>query len=329
MGYGPEGYEELRCNHISELAEFMAKWPVVWIDVDGLGNSELILSLGKELKLPILLLEDVFNASHLPKIESYDNFVFMILKNGLYGEVFETEQISMVLMDKLVITIQEKPGDSFLQVRNRIRDGAGKIRQFGSDYLAYALVDAVIEGYYPILDAIKKKLDVIEDIFIGDNDADVIHRIHDIKNDLLFLHSAAWPMMDITLALAHEDVPVVTQATKHNLRDCQDQAKQVTNLTEFYRLVASDLMTTYLAFGDHKANEVMKVLTMVATIFIPLNFIAALYGMNFDRSSPYNMPELSYRYGYPMVITIMLTVVILILLMFRRRGWLGKINKSR
>ena len=324
IGYGPSGFDEVAYTRVSDIAEFANKWPVTWVDVDGLGNSELILAIGKELGLPILLLEDVFNTNHQPKIEIYEKLIFIIFKNGIYAEAFETEQISMVLMDKMVITFQERPGDSFSQVRGRIRDGMGKMRQFGSDYLAYALMDAVVEGYYPILEALKKKLDMIEDSFITEKGTNVIRHIHDVKNDLLYLHSAVWPIRDITMALSHDDLPAVTASTHHNLRDCQDQAKQVTDLTEFYRLIASDLMNTYLAFSDHKANEVMKVLTMVATIFIPLSFLTGLYGMNWDRSSPYNMPELGYRYGYPAILGVMLFIVIGILTMFWRSGWIGK-----
>ncbi len=323
-GYGPGGFEEINLTKIDDIAAISAKWPVVWVDVDGLGNSQLIMDLGKACGLDQLALEDIFDTRHPPKIEEYEHYLFLVLKNGILGEIFETEQISVVLGQKTVLTFQERPGESFSRVRNRIRNG-GRIRQFGSDYLTYAIIDAVIESYYPILDAMKRRLDEVEDSFLGRNAIDVIRQIHDVKNDLLFLHSALWPIHDITLTLANEDAAYVKPAIKHYLRDCQDQAKRVTDLSEFYRLLASDLMNTYLAFNDSHANEVMKVLTMVATIFIPLSFIAALYGMNFDPAvSPYNMPELKMRYGYPAVLILMLTITVFILFMFWRRGWLGK-----
>lgn len=322
IGYGREGFDEATFTDVSDIAAFAERWPVVWVDVDGLGNNALSQSLAQTFGLDRLVLEDIYDTRHFPKIEEYEKYLFMILKNGLCNGSFETEQISLVLMDKFVITFQERRGDSFEQVRKRIRDGAGRIRQFGSDYLAYAVIDAVVESYYPILELMKQRLDGIEDTFIETTGVDVIRQIHDIKNDLLFLHSAIWPIHDITLMLAHDDTPIVTKATAHYLRDCQDQAKRVTDLSEFYRLIASDLMNTYLAFNDNKANEIMKVLTMVATIFIPLGFIAGLYGMNFDRSaSPYNMPELGMRYGYPCVLLVMLTVACSLLVMFWRRGW--------
>lgn len=324
IGYGPAGYEEHVFTKVEDIATFSSKWPVLWIDIDGLGNSPLILALGKYFCLPTLVLEDVFDVSRLPKIEEYEKFLFIIMKNGICTEMFETEQISLIVMDNIVISIQEKPGDSYTQVRSRIRDGAGKIRQFGSDYLAYALMDATLEGYFPILEVMKRRLDAIEDTFIDASGHNVIRQIHDIKNDLLFMHSAVWPVRDIMLTLSHDDIPVIKPATAPYIRDCQDQAKQVTELTEFYRLIASDLMNTYLAFSDNKANEIMKVLTMVATIFIPLSFITSLYGMNFDRSaSPYNMPELGMRYGYLSLLAFMATIATFILGMFWRFGWIG------
>jgi magnesium transporter len=323
LGYGPSGFEETVFTCAGDITAFAAKWPVVWVDIDGLGNKELNTSLAEAFGLDRLAMEDILDTRHFPKIEIYENYILMILKNGLSGEVFETEQISMILMQKIIITFQERPGDSFNKIRERIRAGSGKIRQFGSDYLAYALTDAIVEGYYPILEAMKQRLDAIEDTFIEATGMDVIRQIHDVKNDLLFLHSAIWPIYAITLAMSHDDTPIVTVATAHYLRDCQDQAKRVTDLSEFYRLIASDLMNVYLAFNDNKANDIMKVLTMVATIFIPLSFIASLYGMNFDRTGPYSMPELGMRYGYPAVLLVMLLIATGLLLMFWRRGWFG------
>lgn len=322
MGYGPNGSDQVALNDISEIAAFSQKWPVVWIDIDGLGNVELAQSLATLYGLDRLVLEDIFDTGHLPKLEEYDNYLFMILKNGLFDEVFQTEQISMILMEKVVITFQERPGDSFNQVRKRIRSATGRICKFGSDYLAYAIIDAVIESYYPIMEIIKKRLDALEDNFLTSSGSEVIGQIHAIKNDLLFLHSAIWPVHNITIALAHDDLPVITTATSHFLRDCQDQAKRVTELSEFYRMIAGDLIATYLAYSDSNANQVMKLLTMVTTIFIPLSFIVGLYGMNFDRSaSPYNMPELGWRYGYPIVLLSMLAIACAIMYMFKRKGW--------
>ena len=327
MGYGPGGYEEITLSHIDELEALATRWPVVWIDVDGLGNMDLTQSLAHYFDLDRLVMEDIFDTSHFPKVEEYEKYLFMIVKNGIFEEVFLTEQISIVLMEKFVITFQERPGDSFNQLRQRIRSGAGRIRKFGSDYLAYAIIDAVIESYYPILGCMKSRLDTIEDTFLQATPVNIIHQIHDIKNDLLFMHSAIWPIHNITLSLAHDDIPFITNATSHYLRDCQDQAKRVTELSEFYRMIASDLMNTYLAFSDSQANQVMKVLTLVTTIFIPLSFIASLYGMNFDHSaSPYNMPELSTRYGYPIVLSVMFIIAVGIIFTFKRKGWIGSHN---
>lgn len=327
VGYGPQGYEERAEATLSDIVELRAKWPVVWADVDGLGNAELVTSIGELLGLDRLVLEDIFDTHQPAKAEQYDRYLFAILKSGLFidQKYFQSEQIALVMSDGLVMTFQECPGDSFEQLRKRIRGPIGRVRQFGADYLVYAVIDAVIESYYPILEKIKGRLDAVEEMFIDAHGADVIHYIHELKTTLLVLHSAIWPIHDVLLALNHEDVSCFTPATSHFLRDCQDQAKRVTELSEFYRLLASDLMNTYLAFSDNRANQIMKVLTMVATIFIPLSFVAGVYGMNFDpAASPYNMPELRSRYGYPIAMTLMLSIASGLLVAFWRAGWLGR-----
>lgn len=326
LGYGPTGYEERTDAGIEVITELRAKWPVVWVDVDGLGNTQLITSIGDLLGLDRLVLEDIFDTHQIPKSEEYDQYLLTVIKNGLFIDGrFQSEQIAMILTKGLLVTFQECPGDSFEQLRKRIRGAIGRVRQFGADYLLYAVVDAVIESYYPILENIKCQLDSVEELFIKADGGHVIRRIHELKYTLLLLHSAVWPVHDVLLALNHEDVACITPATTHFLRDCQDQAKRVTDLSEFYRLLASDLMNTYLAFSDNKANQIMKVLTMVSTIFIPLSFIASVYGMNFDTSvSRYNMPELKSRFGYPTVLSVMFAIACVLLVAFWRAGWLGR-----
>lgn len=326
LGYGPTGYEERADAELSVIAELRAKWPVVWVDVDGLGNTQLITQIGEMLGLDRLAMEDIFDTHQVPKAEEFEHYLLAIIKNGLFTDQqhFQSEQIALVLTDGLVVTFQECPGDSFEQLRKRIRGSVGRVRQFGADYLLYAVIDAVIESYYPILENIKCQLDSVEDLFIR-ADANVIRRIHELKYTLLLLHSSVWPVHDVLSALNHDDVACITPATAHFLRDCQDQAKRVTDLSEFYRLIASDLMNTYLAFSDNKANQIMKVLTMVSTIFIPLSFIAGVYGMNFDTTvSRYNMPELKSRFGYPVVLSIMFVIAMISLIAFWRAGWIGR-----
>ena len=328
IGYNENGAEEKFCSGIDDIQNFAKQWRVTWVNIDGLGNTDLILELGNKTGLDRLVLEDIFDVSHLPKIEEFNDYIFMILKEGSYDKCFESEHICLVLMDNIVISFQEKPGDNFDQIRKRILTGSGKIRKFGPSFLAYALIDAIIEGYYPILNTLKTKLEHVEDYFIqneakGDGEF-LIREVHAVKSDLLFLHSSVWPIYDIVINLAQNDTNFVEPELEHYLRDCQDQAKQVKDLSEFYRMIAGDLMNTYLAFNDFKANEVMKVLTMVTTIFIPLSFIVGVYGMNFD-----NMPELHSRYGYPLVWAVMIGIVMFILLMFRKMGWIGQRRRHK
>ena len=324
MGYDSSCCEEATLTNVNDINKWQAKWPKLWIDVDGLGNSDLLLKLGNFFSIHALTMEDIFDARHQPKIEEYENYIFLLIKHGSCEQSLDLEQISILLFKHVVITIRERPGESFKAVHERIRQGQGKIREYGSDFLACALIDATVEGYYPILSTLRHWLDDIEDSFIEKSGPDMIRRIHDVKRDLLLLHSAVWPVQELMYNLTKHTGTLIQKETYHYIRDCLDQAKQVKELAEFYRLLASDLMNTTLAFSDNKANEVMKVLTMVTAVFIPLSFIASLYGMNFDTASPYNMPELKSRYGYPIVLAVMGGVAVVILWLFKRKGWFSK-----
>ena len=323
-GYGPKGYAEQEFTTAAQLEPFLKEWPVAWIDIDGLANVALLEEVGRRFNLDRLLLEDVLDVHHRSKSEDYDDYLFMIIKLGIMDAQFSTEQVSLVLMDNVLITFQEKPGDSFRIVHERIRKSANnKIRQMGSDYLLYAILDTVVEGYYPILDGIHKQLESLEHATIMATSDSTIHRIHHIKNDLLLLHHSIWPVRDIIGNLIRGDCELIREETQHYYRDCQDHSIQITELAEYYRNIASDLMNTYVAYSSHKMNEIMKVLTMVSTIFIPLSFIVGVYGMNFDTSLPYNMPELRQPFGYLGVLGFMTALVIGMLFMFRRKGWIG------
>lgn len=328
LGYGPDGCQEEKLTGTDGIWKYLEQWPVVWVNVIGLRDISLIEQIGTMFGLHRLVLEDILNTQHRPKIDDYDNYQFLIVKKGAYSEQFETEQVSIILKDKVVITFQEKPGNSFELVCERIRRGTGKIRHSGPDYLNYAILDTIVDGYYPILEAINHRLEIIENEIISASSTATIDKIHHAKSDLLFLHRAIWPMRDIINMLSRADNPFNTQTIQHYLRDCYDQCVQVTELTEFYRDVASGLMNTFLAYSGHKMNEIMKVLTMISAIFIPLSFIAGIYGMNFNTHiSPYNMPELNWIFGYPLALSLMLLIALGMLYSFRRRGWLGKLPK--
>jgi len=326
IGYGPDGHMEQICTKVEEIEKFVSAWPNVWVNVIGFGNIQLIEDVGNLFTLDRLSLEDVLDTSHRPKVEYYENYVFTILNAASYSEQFESEQISIFLKKNVVVVFEEKPGSSFKQVRERIRRGTGKIRAAGTDYLYYALLDETIDRYFPILDKLNHQLTTLEDeIMMNEQRSqtkDVINNIHHAKSDLLLLHKAVWPVSDIISMLMREDSPLITKTTRGFLRDCYDHAMQANELVQFYRDTASGLLNTFLAYEGHKTNDIVKTLTIISAIFIPLNFIAGIYGMNFDPGhSPFNMPELDWKYGYPFALGLMLMVALFMLLRFRKKGW--------
>lgn len=330
MGYGIDGYSEKECKSIEEIQAFTSAWPVVLLNVIGFGNLEIIEKIGTLFALERLSLEDVLDTGHSPKVEYYEHYIFSIIKGGYLGDQLDTEQFSLFLKKNIVIVFEEKPNSrSFINVRERIRRGIGRIRSCGTDYLYYALLDEVIDRYFPILDGMNHQLTKIEnDIMSSEHDSkanDIISQIHHTKSDLLLLHRTIWPVSDLISMLMREETPLITKATRIFLRDCHDHSKQANELTQFYRDTASGLLNTFLAYEGHKTNEIFKVLTMVSSVFIPLNFIAGVYGMNFSTAtSPFNMPELGWYYGYPFALSLMLATALFMLLYFKRRGWVKR-----
>jgi magnesium transporter len=321
LAYGQDGYQDIPWRDVPDLESFTERWQHIWIRVVGLKSLDLIEQLGNQFHLHRLTLEDILNTEHRPKVEDYEQYLFVIVRMGRLAEQFETDQFSLILCNKVVISFEEKPSRTFDLVRDRIHKGTGRIRAYGVDYLMYSLLDAIVDSYYPVLETLNRQLESLESEIIEVGGEQTIKRIHHIKSDLLYLHRAIYPMRDIINTLAHEDRDFVQANIVHYLRDCHDQCVQVTDLTEFYRDVASGLMNTYLAYAGHRMNEIVKVLTMVSTIFIPLSFIASVYGMNFSTASPFNMPELGWKYGYPTVLLFMLIAALGMLVYFKRRGW--------
>jgi len=322
IAYGQDGYVEHACRDPEEINRFVGTWPVVWVNVIGLGSIETIEKVGTMFGIDRLLLEDVLDTSHRPKTEYYEHHIFTIMKGGLLGDQFESEHISIFLKKNLVIVFEEKPGSSFSQVRERIRRGTGKIRSLGTDYLYYALMDEVIDKYFPILDKLNLQLSTIEDNIVTRShhmrDKDTIQYIHHNKSDLMLMHKTIWPMSEMISMIMREESPLITKAVRNFMRDCYDHCIQANELTQFYRDTATGLLNTFLAYESHKTNEIVKMLTLVSTIFMPLTFIVGLYGMNFS-----DMPELHSPYGYPGVLLFMLILTMGMVFYFRYRGWIG------
>jgi magnesium transporter len=240
-----------------------------------------------------------------------------------YEHGVETEQVSIFLGPGFVITFQEHPGDCFDPIRDRIRKGKGQIRRQGADYLMYGILDAVIDGYFPFLEQLGEVVESLEDEVVEKPTRQTLNRVHEIKRDLLNIRRSVWPLREAINALIREESELVGETTRVYLRDCYDHAIQVLDVIETYRELAGGLMDVYLSSVSNKMNEVMKVLTIIATIFIPLTFMAGIYGMNFEA-----MPELKWRWSYPVLWCLMVAIAAVMLILFRRKGWLGGTEKQ-
>ncbi len=324
MGFGPGEGVERAITDPGEIRALRGKHPVLWLNVDGVGDASTIKAIGDVFGLHHLALEDVMNTHQRPKVEEYADHCFIVLRMINEGESLETEQMAIFLGKDYVITFQEKPGDCLDSVRQRIRQGNERIRGAGSDYLVYAIIDAVVDFYFPVIEKYGERLEILEDAVIESASPANVARIRDVKHDLLLIRRCVWPLRDALSTLYRDPNPIITAEARIFLRDCYDHAIQIMDLVETYRELGAGLMDIYLSSVSIRTNEVMKVLTIIATIFIPLSFVAGLYGMNFDTSvSPLNMPELGWRFGYPFALSIMAAIALTLILYFRRKGWLG------
>lgn len=324
IDYGPDHLVEKVVERVEELLPYRDAQTTTWINIEGLQDVALLTSLGQHFGVHPLTLEDVLNCGQRPKLEDYGTYHFLVLKSLSIREgSLELEQISFILGNNYVLTIQEVPGDSFEAVRQRIRRGKGQIRKAGADYLLYALVDALIDEFFPVLERYGEQIEALEDEVILQPSPEVLHRIHAVKRDLLVLRRTAWPERDTINAFSREESHLISGETKVFVRDCYDHIIQVIDIVETYRDLSSGLQEAYLSSISLRMNEIMKVLTIISTIFIPLTFIAGVYGMNFDpRVSPWNMPELEWYWGYPFSLALMAVVGGALVIFFRRKGWL-------
>lgn len=318
MAYGSEDFAEFDAATPDAACDQIGKHPLVWINVEGLGDAVAIERFGELLNLHRLSLEDTVNVHQRAKIEDFGNVLFVVLRMVGCGERCNTEQLSMFVGGNYLLTFQEgTPGDSFDRVRGRLREGNGKVRQLGSDYLAYTLIDAAIDNYYPVLEVYAERIDELEDQVLEPGNREVMKRLHEVKSDLLILRRAIWPLRDALAQLGRQDVPRISDYTRVYLRDCYDHVVQVVELIETYRELTADLRDLHMSSVSNRINDTMRVLTIISTIFIPLTFVAGIYGMNFDY-----FPEIHWRYGYPMAILLMIVSTIGMIIFFYRQGWI-------
>lgn len=324
--YTAEDYTETRVTDLQAYLQTVPRDGVLWFNVDGLGDIAILETLGAHFGLHPLSLEDVLHIPQRAKLEDYEHYLFLVLHMALLEPeaTGETEQVSLFLGPAYVLTFQEQPGsDLFETVRLRLRQGRGKLRQSGADDLAYALLDAAIDGFFPVLENLGDRLTALEEAVLDHPTRETMQAIYTVRRTLIALRRVLWPLRGAVQAFERDDSGLVTVSTRVFLRDCYDHVLQVLDVLENYRELVAGLMETYLSSQSNHLNEIMKVLTIISTIFMPLSFIAGVYGMNFKTEvSPWNMPELSWYWGYPLSLLLMVALAMSLLVFFRRKGWL-------
>ena len=324
IAYGPDVFEEMEISDIEELRALLGKRPVLWVNVDGVGHAPTIQAIGEIFGLHRLALEDVTYPGQRPKVEEYKDHLFLVAQMVEPGERIRTEQLSIFLGEGYVLTFQEHKGDCLDPVRKRAREIVGRIRNMGADYLPYCILDAVVVAYFPQIDEIDHRLEQLENEVIDNPTTDTVAGIHAAKRDLLTIRHVMAPQREALNMLLRETAGYVTDTTRVYLRDCYDHVIRVSEAVDTHREIAAGLLDVYLSSVSNRMNDIMKVLTVIATMFIPLTFLAGIYGMNFDPgASPWNMPELRAYFGYPLFLLGIAGIAALELLFFWRKGWLG------
>ena len=325
IDYDENEFQEKEVASAKECDPFKDKPTVTWINVDGIHEVNIIEEIGKQYGLHPLIMEDILNTGQRPRIEDSESFIFIVLKMLYCDEKdneIKSEQVSLILGPNFVISFQEKEGDVFNVIRERIRNAKGRIRKMGSDYLAYSLIDAIVDNYFVILEKIGEKIDGMEEELISKPTLATLQAIHNLKRDTIFLRKSVWPLREIIGGLERGESSLIKETTDIYLRDLYDHTIQVVDTIETFRDTVSGMIDIYLSSISNKMNEVMKVLTIVATIFIPITFVAGIYGMNFNPEvSRWNMPELSWRFGYLFTWGIMLLIALTMVLYFKRKKW--------
>ncbi|HUU50437.1 MAG TPA: magnesium/cobalt transporter CorA [Nitrospinota bacterium] len=319
IDYDEAQFQEKAAKKAEECFPFKDTETVTWINISGIHDVEIIKKIGKEFKLHPLVLEDIVNTGQRPKYEDFDDHIFVVLKMLYYddkSDEIKTEQVSLIVGSNFVISFQELEGDVFHPIRERIRNSKGRIRKAGADYLAYALLDAVVDGYFIILEKIGERIEGIEEELVKNPTPETLKIIHDLKREMIFLRKSVWPLREVISVLERGESSIIHEKTQIYLRDVYDHTIQVIDTVETFRDMVSGMLDIYLSSVSNRLNQVMKVLTMIATIFIPLTFIAGIYGMNFKY-----MPELEWKSGYFIVLGLMFVIGLSMFIHFKRKKW--------
>ena len=320
IDYDTENFYEKEVAAVDECFRFRETSTVTWINIDGIHDASVIEKLGSQFGIHPLILEDIMNTSQRPKLEDMGDSIYLVVKMIEFVPEcpdVSIEQMSIVFGKNFVLSFQERPGDTFDPVRERIRKGKGRIRKMGPDYLAYALLDSVVDDYFVVLERLGEQVEDLEDALISDPKRETLNRIHRLKREMIFLRKSVWPLRELISRMERAESPLIKKTTGIFLRDVYDHTIQVIDNIETFRDMLSGMLDMYLSSVSNRMNEVMKFLTIIGTIFIPLTFLAGVYGMNFKF-----MPELEWRYGYFVVWGVMIAVAVSLLVYFRKKKWL-------
>ena len=320
IDYDEEKFSEHEVTSVEECLPFLEAPTITWLNVAGIHQVEVIEQLGHLLNLHPLLLEDAVNTSQRPKLEDYQEYLFIVLKmleyDGEAGEVL-VEQVSLVLGKTYLVSFQEDDSDVFAAVRTRLRAGTGRLRKSGPDYLAYALIDAIVDNYFAILEQVGEEVEEAEDEVATRSGQETLHEIYRLKREMIALRRAVWPLREVLGALQRGESSLIQAGTVIYLRDVYDHTIQIIDTIESIRDIAAGMLDIYLSATSNRLNEVMKVLTIFSAIFIPMTFLAGVYGMNFHY-----FPELTWRWGYALFWLVCAGIAITLLIYFRRKRWL-------
>ncbi|MFH1458784.1 MAG: magnesium/cobalt transporter CorA [Candidatus Omnitrophota bacterium] len=320
IDYDERNFQEKEIANIEEVFPFKDTQTITWINVNGLHDMSLIEKIGSNFQMHTLTLEDIVNTSQRPKYEDLDKYIFVVLKMLMFDEVKKeiiSEQVSLIFGDNFVISFQEREGDVFDPIRERIRKDKGRIRKMGADYLAYSLLDAVVDNYFSILEKMGDKIESMEEELITNPTPQTLQAIHNQKQDIIFLRKSVWPLREVVSGLERGESKLIKKGTRIFLRDLYDHTIQAIDTIETFRDMVSGILDIYLSSVSNRMNEIMKVLTIFAAIFIPLTFIAGIYGMNFEY-----MPELKWKWGYFSLLGLMGVVGFGLLVYFKRKKWI-------
>ncbi|MHC5075541.1 MAG: magnesium/cobalt transporter CorA [Planctomycetota bacterium] len=320
VDYDEKNLEEKEAATVEECFAFKKSPTVTWIDVDGIHDVSIIEKLGSHFEIHPLVLEDLVNTMQRPKFEDFEKYTFTVLKMLTCDEKtqkIESKQVSLILGPNFLLSFQQKKGDVFNMIRQRIQNSKGRIRRMGPDYLAFSLLDAVVDQYFAVLEGLGDRIEIMEEHLLESPDEKMLSEIHGLKREMIGLRKSVWPLREVISGLERCDSSLIKDETRVFLRDLYDHTIQVIEAVETFRDMVSGMLDIYLSSVSNRMNEVMKVLTIFAAIFIPLTFIAGVYGMNFEI-----MPELKWRYGYLIVWSIMIALMAGMLVYFKRKKWM-------